>query len=89
MFNITETEDGITITDEITYTVQEEFDRFIFQSVEPYLEEMTKIVISKEILVRALTCFAHEYPEELKYLQEKIAKEDISNTKGESSNDLS
>lgn len=75
MFNITETEDGINITDEIAYTVKEEFDRFIFQSVEPYLEEMTKIVISKEILVRALVCFANEHPEELKHLQEKMKEE--------------
>ena len=77
MIDITETEGGVTITDKIAYTVQEEWDRFIFQTVEPYLEEMTKIVISKEILVRALTCFAHEHPEELKHLQEKIAEEDI------------
>ena len=77
MFNITETEDGVTITDKIAYTVQEEFDRFVFQTVEPYLEEMTKIVISKEILVRALICFANEHPEELKQLQEKMAEENI------------
>ena len=88
MFNITKTDDGVTITDKITYTVREEFDRFIFQSIEPYLTDIIKIVISKEILVRALTCFAHEHPEELKHLQEKIAEEDI-NTKGESNNDLS
>lgn len=88
MIDITETDDGINIINKITYTMEEEFDRFIFLSVEPYLKDMTKLVISKEILVRALTCFAHEHPEELKYLQEKIAKDDI-NTKGESNNDLS
>lgn len=89
MFNITETDDGINIINKITYTMEEEFDRFIFLSVEPYLKDMTKIVISKEILVRALICFANEHPEELKHLQEKMAEDDISNTKGESSNDLS
>ena len=76
MFNITETDDGLTITNEIAYTVQEEFDRFVFQTVEPYLTDMMKFVISKEILVRALICFANEHPEELKQLQEKMAEEE-------------
>ncbi len=77
MIDIAETSDGVTITDKITYTVKEEFDRFVFQTVEPYLEDVMKFVISKEILVRALVCFANEHPEELKHLQEKIAKETI------------
>ena len=76
MIDITETDDGITITDKIVYTVEEQFDRFIFQTVEPYLEDRMKFVISKEILVRALTCFAKEHPEELKHLQEKMAEEE-------------
>jgi hypothetical protein len=77
MIEVKETDDGLTITNEIAYTVQEEFDRFVFKTVEPYLKDVTKTVISKEILVRALICFANEHPEELKQLQEKMKEENI------------
>lgn len=52
------------ITERIVQQVREEQDRFIFETVEPYLKDMTKMVISKKILCRALQCFQEEHFEE-------------------------
>lgn len=45
------------IAESIIQQVREEQDRFIFETITPYIEETTKIVISKKILCRALQCF--------------------------------
>ena len=52
------------ITESIIQQVREEQDRFIFETVEPYAKEMTKMIISKKILCRALQCFQEEHFEE-------------------------
>lgn len=52
------------ITERIIQQVREEQDRFIFETVKPYIEESTKMVISKKILCRALQCFQKEHFEE-------------------------
>ena len=52
------------ITESIIQQVREEQDRFIFETVEPYIKEMTKMIISKKILCRALQCFKEEHFEE-------------------------
>lgn len=52
------------ITERIIQQVREEQDRFIFETVEPYVKETTKLVISKKILCRALQCFKEEHFEE-------------------------
>lgn len=62
--NVNETTQVTEITNRIVQRVREEQDRFIFETVEPYLKDMTKMVISKKILCRALQCFQEEHFEE-------------------------
>lgn len=65
------------ITESIIQQVREEQDRFIFETVEPYIKDMTKMVISKKILCRALQCFQEEHFEEYMALKkESEEKED-------------
>lgn len=52
------------ITERIIQKVREEQDRFVFETVEPYIKETTKLVISKKILCRALQCFQEDHFEE-------------------------
>lgn len=52
------------ITESIVQQVREEQDRFIFETITPYIEETTKMIISKKILCRALQCFQEEHFEE-------------------------
>lgn len=61
---INETTRVTEITEKIVQQVREEQDRFIFETVTPYIKEMTKMVISKKILCRALQCFKEEHFEE-------------------------
>lgn len=59
------------ITTKIVQQVREEQDRFIFETVEPYLIDATKMVISKRILCRALQCFQEEHFEEYMALKKE------------------
>ncbi len=68
-------EERITeITETIIQKVREEEDRFIFETVQPYIRDMTKMVISKKILCRALQCFQEEHFEEYMALKEESEK---------------
>lgn len=59
------------ITTKIVQQVREEQDKFIFETVEPYLIDATKMVISKRILCRALQCFQEEHFEEYMALKKE------------------
>ncbi len=63
------------ITERIIQQVREEQDRFIFETVEPYIKEMTKMIISKKILCRALQCFQEEHFEEYMALRKESERE--------------
>ena len=62
------------ITESIIQQVREEQDRFIFETITPYIEDMTRMIISKKILCRALQCFQEEHFEE--YMALKKESED-------------
>ena len=47
--------DVTSIVEEIVTKVTEEKERFIFETIQPYCEEVTKMEISKEDLKEALT----------------------------------
>lgn len=65
------------IAESIVQQVREEQDRFIFETITPYIEDMTKMVISKKILCRALQCFQEEHFEEYMALKKESEEEDI------------
>ena len=64
----------------ITYTiakqVTEETDKFIFETIRPYCEEQSKIIVSKELLKRALICFKEEHYDEYITLQKMAESEE-------------
>ena len=51
-------------TAEIETQCQETYDEFIFKQVKPFCENAVRMVISKELLVRALTEYFENHPEE-------------------------
>lgn len=51
-------------TAEIQTQCQETRDEFIFKQVKPFCENAVRMVISKELLVRALTEYFENHPEE-------------------------
>lgn len=59
------------ITETIIQRVSEEQDRFIFETVQPFIRDKTKMVISKKILCRALQCFQEEHFEEYMALRKE------------------
>ncbi len=65
--------DNITLN--ILNEVDERTDRFIFKTILAWSygeSHISNIVISKDILVRALTCFQSEHPEEYAELLKKM-----------------
>lgn len=71
-------EERITkITETIIQQVREEEDRFIFETVQPYIRDMTKMVISKKILCRALQCFQEEHFEEYIALKRESEEKEL------------
>ncbi len=67
-------EDGIVMS--MVETIREEHDRFVFEQIKPWCEKETKMVVSKEILCRALTCFRDEHPYEYIALKELAESEE-------------
>ena len=62
------------ITGEIINKVKETKDDFIFTTIARFMEndiEMSKIVMSKQILCRALICFKEEHTEEFYRLSDE------------------
>lgn len=59
------------ITESIIQQVREEEDRFIFETITPYIKDMTKMIVSKKILCRALQCFQEEHFEEYMALKKE------------------
>ena len=60
--------------EEITTLVKEEYDRFIFKTIQPWCQEITRMTISKEILNRALICYQNEHKEEYEELLKKMGE---------------
>ena len=52
------------IIDEIYMKMRETHDDFIFSTIQPHLEETMEIKINKELLVRAITEYFQNHPEE-------------------------
>ena len=64
------------LVQEIARSVAEDFDKWVFEAVSPYLEGKTQMKISKKLLERALYCFKEEHPEEFKMLQKMAEGEE-------------
>lgn len=65
--NLNEMEEMTIYINEIIYKVNEKQDDFIFTTISRFMGqdlEMSKIVMSKRILCRALECFKQEHAEE-------------------------
>ena len=60
---------------EIESHIIEEEDKFIYEAVAPYCSGKTKMIISKDILTRALICFKEEHYDEYMALVEKAVSE--------------
>ena len=54
-----------------TRKVTEDYEKFIFESVYPYCEEVAQQIVPKELLARALTTYRAEHPEEWDMIMEK------------------
>lgn len=52
------------IIDEIYMKMREAQEDFIFSTIQPHLEETMEIKINKELLVRAVTEYFQNHPEE-------------------------
>ena len=63
--------DPVTYVQEIAYQMREEYDRFIFESIKPYCEEVAKMEISKEDLNEALAIWKN-HDHELEKLKEEL-----------------
>jgi hypothetical protein len=59
------------IAESLVQQVREDQDKFIFETITPYIKEMTRMVISKKILCRALQCFQEEHFEEYMALKKE------------------
>lgn len=53
------------------HKVTEDYEKFIFETIRPYCEEVTRQIIPKELLARALTTYKAEHPEEWNMIMEK------------------
>ena len=62
----------VKIAEQIVEQVKEEHDRFIFETIYPYCQEKTKMVISKKILCRALEWYKKEHLDEYTELIEEM-----------------
>lgn len=70
--NIDET---FNIVDKIIITATETYDNFIFEYIKPWCELKTHHVVSKRLLIRALTEFQKNHPEEFNLLNSISMKE--------------
>ena len=61
---------------EIARCVTEDCDKWVFDTVSPYLEEKTEMKVSKRLLERALICFREEHPEEFEKLKKMAEGEE-------------
>ena len=50
--------------DEIYMQMRETQDDFIFSTISPYITDTTQITVNKELLVRAITEYFKNHPEE-------------------------
>lgn len=60
-----------TYTDAIREKMYETEDAFVLEIVQPYVNEITKRYIPKEVIKRALFTYSQEHSEEMKELMEK------------------
>ena len=51
--------------------VTEDYEKFIFESIYPYCEKVTRQIVPKELLARALTTYKAEHPDEWDTIMEK------------------
>ena len=50
--------------DKIYMQMRETQDDFIFSTINPYITDTTQIIVNKELLVRAVTEYFQNHPEE-------------------------
>lgn len=63
---------------DITQRMVEEQDRFIFEVISSWFEEIYQLKISKRILERALNCFKEEHLEEFASLMREMEESEVS-----------
>ena len=51
------------IMNAVSHKVTEDFENFIFKTIQPYCEEVAEMKISKELLVRALLEYKENHRE--------------------------
>lgn len=59
------------ITSEIVSRATEDYEKFIIETIYPYCENVTQIVIPKELLTVALTTYKREHPDEWDEIMER------------------
>ena len=52
------------VIDKIYTQMRETQDDFIFSTISPYITDTTQIIVNKELLVRAITEYFQNHPEE-------------------------
>ena len=60
-----------TFNYKLTFTVTEEYDRFVFSTISDWLFKDYEYVVSKELIITALNYFKEKEPEIYKALYEK------------------
>lgn len=73
--HVIQTGDSYNIVMLVQEQVTEKHDKFIFETIRPWSEQATKLVISKKILCRALQCFQNEHFEEYNELRKEAEEE--------------
>ena len=58
----------LSLIEQVTYTMCEERDKFIYEAIGPYVDSLCQNKIPKKLLERALSAFCKEHPEEWEML---------------------
>ena len=65
------------VVHKITAQIREDEENFIYENVSPYLCDYFKAVIPKELLTRAIVCFAVEHKEEYDAIMERARAKEL------------
>lgn len=59
------------VTSEIVSRATEDYEKFIIETIYPYCENVTQMIIPKELLTVALTTYKREHPDEWDEIMER------------------
>lgn len=68
---------AFNVVHKITAQMREDEENFIYENVSPYLCDYFKAVIPKELLTRAIVCFANEHKEEYETIMERARAREL------------